>query len=123
MKSNVPNVLKREPDTGLGVTAEMADGTEVAGNTVVAAGDTTKRHRHTLSDLSSSVTTVIQEEVEEEEEEEEEEHDHEKASLDRQSTVLPGQVPGAYRKLGSRGAPRRTASPYLVSLGTILSSH
>ncbi|KAI7574767.1 hypothetical protein KC343_g22947, partial [Hortaea werneckii] len=30
--------------------------------------DTTKRHRHTLSDRSSSVTTVIQEEVEEEDE-------------------------------------------------------
>ncbi|KAI6821322.1 Mob1/phocein [Hortaea werneckii] len=33
-----------------------------------AGVDTTKRHRHTLSDRSSSVTTVIQEEVEEEDE-------------------------------------------------------
>ncbi|TKA75014.1 hypothetical protein B0A55_04794 [Friedmanniomyces simplex] len=39
-----------------------------AGNEVLAAGDTTKRHRHTKSDLGNSVTPVIQEEAEEEEE-------------------------------------------------------
>jgi hypothetical protein len=35
---------------------------EPVGNTVSAAGDTTKRHRHTLSDRAPSVTTVIREE-------------------------------------------------------------
>ncbi|KAK3621667.1 hypothetical protein LTR56_020529 [Elasticomyces elasticus] len=41
-------------------------GEEVAGNEVLAAGDTTKRHRHTTSDHVKSVTPVIQEEAEEE---------------------------------------------------------
>ncbi|KAK4960009.1 hypothetical protein LTR10_002898 [Elasticomyces elasticus] len=41
-------------------------GEEVAGNEVLAAGDTTKRHRHTTSDHVKSITPVIQEEAEEE---------------------------------------------------------
>lgn len=41
---------------------------EPAGNQTLATGDTTKRHRHTLSDRGSSISTTITEEAEEEEE-------------------------------------------------------
>jgi len=63
----VPTIqlLKREE----GKAVEEAEKPEPAGNTILAAGDTTKRHRHTLSDRSNSVSTVIQEETEEEDEE------------------------------------------------------
>ncbi|KAK5721687.1 hypothetical protein LTR15_006278 [Elasticomyces elasticus] len=53
----VPKILAR-PTGGAGE--------EVAGNEVMVAGDTTKRHRHTTSDHVKSVTPVIQEEAEEE---------------------------------------------------------
>ncbi|GAB1743001.1 hypothetical protein NU219Hw_g8698t1 [Hortaea werneckii] len=64
-----------------------------------AGVDTTKRHRHTLSDRSSSVTTVIQEEVEEEDEQPttrttttmttaEAPEDQDEKSLERQATSL-----------------------------------
>ncbi|KAF2774485.1 Mob1/phocein [Teratosphaeria nubilosa] len=97
-----PTVLKRD-DRG-------NDGPEEMGNHIVAAGDTTKRHRHTMSsDRSSSVSTVIQEESEEEEAAEaaktarqaEEMEMAEPPSLERQATSLkdfaeslpqPGQV-------------------------------
>lgn len=57
-----PRVLQRGEQFG-------GDGLESAGNTVISMGDTTKRHRHTMSDRASSISTVIQEEAEEEEEE------------------------------------------------------
>ncbi|KAK3623033.1 hypothetical protein LTR56_003551 [Elasticomyces elasticus] len=49
------------------ILARPTGGEEKAvGNEVLAAGDTTKRHRHTTSDHVKSVTPVIQEEAEEE---------------------------------------------------------
>lgn len=41
---------------------------EPAGNEILATGDTTKRHRHTQSNRSNSVSTTITEEAEEDEE-------------------------------------------------------
>ncbi|EMC93293.1 hypothetical protein BAUCODRAFT_75511 [Baudoinia panamericana UAMH 10762] len=58
---------------------------EPAGNHVVAAGETTKRHRHPPSERSSSVSTVIQEEAEEEAETE---GPLEKPDLARQSMKM-----------------------------------
>ena len=55
-----PSILKRGQEFG-------GDMKEPAGNSVIAMGDTTKRHRHTMSDRGSSVSTVIQEEEEDEE--------------------------------------------------------
>lgn len=52
-----PRILQREVD----------ERPEPAGNSVITMGDTTKRHRHTRSDLSSSAENIIQEEAEEEE--------------------------------------------------------
>ncbi|KAK3074239.1 hypothetical protein LTR53_003462 [Teratosphaeriaceae sp. CCFEE 6253] len=43
---------------------------EPAGNTVTVEGNTTKRHRHTKSDLANMVTPVIQEEAEEDDDDE-----------------------------------------------------
>ncbi|KAK5693344.1 hypothetical protein LTR17_025095 [Elasticomyces elasticus] len=50
------------------ILARPASGEEQkpVGNEVLAAGDTTKRHRHTTCDHVKSITPVIQEEVEEE---------------------------------------------------------
>lgn len=73
-----PRLLQRGDQIG-------SDGQEPMGNTVVSIGDTTKRHRHTMSDRASSVSTVIQEENEEEEEQEEKAP---KPGLGRQSTAL-----------------------------------
>lgn len=96
-----PTVLRRDYDgsdaAGLGLSNDTpaASQQQPAGNTILAAGDTTKRHRHTRSDLadrSSSVTTVIQEEPEAEEEEEEEEQPElessETSPLERQAMGL-----------------------------------
>ena len=55
-----PTLAKRDPDDQL---------EQPVGNNVLAMGDTTKRHRHTPSDLTSSASNVIQEEAEEEDEE------------------------------------------------------
>ena len=84
-----PSVLKRDQDAGLGMLGGAAEKTseeQPAGNTVLAMGDTTKRHRHTVSDLSSSENTVI------EEAEEEDEAPQEEALLDRQSNAHPDPV-------------------------------
>ena len=59
-----------------------SDVQEPAGNNTISMGDTTKRHRHTMSDRPSSVSTVIQEEAEEGDEEDF------KPSLGRQATAL-----------------------------------
>lgn len=62
-----PSILKRDPESSKESSPQdLTKQPEPAGNTVVASGDTTKRHRHTMSDRVSSVTTVIQEEAEEE---------------------------------------------------------
>ncbi|KAF2718633.1 Mob1/phocein [Polychaeton citri CBS 116435] len=53
-----PQILKRE---------EGPSGDEAVGNHVIAGGETTKRHRHTRSDLSTTTANVIQEEEEPEE--------------------------------------------------------
>lgn len=58
-QSAQPSLLRRGDDREEG-------GVEPAGNTTLATGNTTKRHRHTMSDRSSSLSTVIHEEVEEE---------------------------------------------------------
>lgn len=73
-----PRLLQRGEQFG-------SDGQEPVGNSVIAMGDTTKRHRHTMSDRASSVSTVIQEEAEEEEEQEEEPP---QPGLGRQATAL-----------------------------------
>jgi len=76
-----PKLLKR--DDGVENEEKLASQQqEPMGNTILAAGDTTKRHRHTLSDRASSVSTVIQEEAEEEEE------DAAKTTLERQTTSV-----------------------------------
>lgn len=74
-----PTLLKRDATAPEG----ERETPEPMGNSVLAAGDTTKRHRHTLSDRSSSVTTVIQEEAEEDEP-----TDRAEPSLERQTTRL-----------------------------------
>ncbi|KAK5129419.1 hypothetical protein LTR08_003275 [Meristemomyces frigidus] len=82
-----PTLLKRgEGGEGLGLGLHDFRPAEPMGNTILAAGDTTKRHRHTLSDRGSSVTTVIQEEAEEDEESQPQPHNE--PSLERQATSL-----------------------------------
>ncbi|TKA72830.1 hypothetical protein B0A55_06038 [Friedmanniomyces simplex] len=68
MQMPFPQILAR-PHGATGGGEEGAAQQRPAGNEVLAAGDTTKRHRHTKSDLGNSVTPIIQEEAEEEEEE------------------------------------------------------
>nr|POE87953.1 hypothetical protein CFP56_11182 [Quercus suber] len=64
-----PSVMKRDADGASGLlpndVSALPPPPPPAGNTVMASGDTTKRHRHTMSDRVSSVNTVIQEEAEE----------------------------------------------------------
>ena len=74
------SVLKRDSQEDAGEVLGQQE-EKAAGNSGMGMGDTTKRHRHTMSDLSSSVNTVIQEEVEEEEEPEE------KPGVDLQATA------------------------------------
>jgi hypothetical protein len=74
-----PSLLKRDQDVGLGVSE--ADPEEKQES--YSMGDTTKRHRHTMSDLSKDASAVIQEEAEEEET-----APPEKPSLPRQGTAL-----------------------------------
>lgn len=74
-----PTLLKRD-ELPIHGQPEQNQPPEPSGSHTIAAGDTTKRHRHTLSDRASSVTTVIHEEAEEEEDE--------KHSLERQATSL-----------------------------------
>lgn len=52
---SAPTILQRDGPDG-----------EPAGNATLATGNTTKRHRHTMSDRAASISTVIHEEVEEE---------------------------------------------------------
>lgn len=59
---NTPTAPSRPTPTLL--QRDGADG-EPAGNSTLATGNTTKRHRHTMSDRAVSVATVIHEEVEE----------------------------------------------------------
>ena len=80
MAQEPPSLLRRGDVQDAGESTGQQD---VAGNNVLAMGDTTKRHRHTMSDLSSSASNIIEEEVEEEEEQTED-----KPSLDRQDTAL-----------------------------------
>ncbi|KAF2141411.1 uncharacterized protein K452DRAFT_327100 [Aplosporella prunicola CBS 121167] len=56
-----PTILKKE-------AKEAESDTDVAGNTTMVTGNTTKRHRHTPSATVQPVTTVITEENEDEEE-------------------------------------------------------
>ncbi|KAK4548358.1 hypothetical protein LTR36_010228 [Oleoguttula mirabilis] len=82
-----PTLLRKDDSdgAGLGLSHEKpAAQQEPMGNTTLAAGDTTKRHRHTMSDRASSVTTVIPEEAEEDEEPQEETE----LSLEKQATSL-----------------------------------
>ncbi|KAK5119643.1 hypothetical protein LTR85_007472 [Meristemomyces frigidus] len=82
-----PMILRKGDGDGaeLGSSHEKATMLpEPVGNTILAAGDTTKRHRHTMSDRANSVTTVIQEEAEEDEDEAQESE----PSLERQATSL-----------------------------------
>ena len=86
-ENTVPSILKRESgDT----TEEGTSTSEPAGNSIIASGDTTKRHRHTRSDMQSTVTSVIQEEAEEDDQE-----PLTKPGLARAATVLqdPGTTP------------------------------
>lgn len=78
---DVPTLHKRDPD-------EQQE--QPIGNNVLAIGDTTKRHRHTPSDLTSSASNVIQEEAEEEDEEQlaKEQQLPENPTLNRQATAL-----------------------------------
>ena len=70
-----PRLLQRGEQFG-------TDGQEPMGNSVISMGDTTRKHRHTMSNSASSVSTVIQEEAEEEEDE------PPKPGLGRQATAL-----------------------------------
>lgn len=76
---NAPSLLKRDQDVGLGVSG----GSPERKQETYSMGDTTKRHRHTLSDLSTGVNEVIQEETEEEES-----SPPDQSSLGRQGTAL-----------------------------------
>ena len=76
---NVPSLLKRDQDVGLGVSGGSPERKQES----YSMGDTTKRHRHTLSDLSTGVNEVIQEEAEEEES-----VPPDQPSLGRQGTAL-----------------------------------
>ena len=74
-----PSLLKRDQDVGLGVSGTSPEKKQET----YSLGDTTKRHRHTLSDYSCGVTAPIQEEAEEEGP-----ASPEKPMLGRQSTAL-----------------------------------
>lgn len=63
-------------------TSEEKPTPEPAGNEVLATGDTTKRHRHTQSNRSNSISTTIAEEAEEDEDV------PLKPSLERATTVM-----------------------------------
>ncbi|KYG46516.1 hypothetical protein M433DRAFT_3644 [Acidomyces richmondensis BFW] len=78
-----PAVLKRDG----GVVDETLE-PSTAGNEVRTGGDTTKRHRHSLSDRAPSVTTVIHEEVEEEDEAQSQTPQDARPILERQGTSL-----------------------------------
>lgn len=84
-----PRLLERDESADHTIIQRGLDAQqEPAGNHTLAAGDTTKRHRHTVSDRASSVTTIIQEEAEEDDEE------AEQSVLDLQppsSTAVPSE--------------------------------
>ncbi|KAK1039991.1 hypothetical protein LTS16_010755 [Friedmanniomyces endolithicus] len=67
MQAPFTQILARPGGAGAG-SEEDAGQQNTGENEVLAAGNTTKRHRHTKSDLGKSITPVIQEEAEEEEE-------------------------------------------------------
>ena len=75
-----PSLLKRDQESGLGGSGGAPE--KSGQQETFSMGDTTKRHRHTMSDFSNSVDAVIQEEAEEEE------SSPDKPSLARQSTAL-----------------------------------
>lgn len=77
-----PTILKREED---GVDEALEP--PATGNEVRAGGNTTKRHRHSLSDRAPSVTTVIHE-VEEEDEGQNQTPQDTRPILERQATTL-----------------------------------
>ena len=80
LETQAPNLLRRDPNAGLGLAGE--DNEKNTPTEPMSLGDTTKRHRHTISDYSNAVNTVIQEEAEEEDQL------LEKPSLGRQPTAL-----------------------------------
>ncbi|KAK3719302.1 hypothetical protein LTR37_004521 [Vermiconidia calcicola] len=77
-----PNMLRRDQD----LSSEQSGGSPKKGGEQEQLGmnDTTKRHRHTMSDYSSGVHAVIQEEAEEEE--------SDKPLPDNQTTALDDSV-------------------------------
>ncbi|KAK0325601.1 hypothetical protein LTR82_003136 [Friedmanniomyces endolithicus] len=68
MQAPFTQILARPGGDAGGGGGDEAGQQRTAEDEVLAAGNTTKRHRHTKSDLGKSITPVIQEEAEEEEE-------------------------------------------------------
>ena len=88
-QQQVPSLLRRDQDSVSGVLAGKDEKHDPAGNQIFSMGDTTKRHRHTVSASQNSVANVIQEEAEEEDEPGQpppQPQAEEKPSLDRQAT-------------------------------------
>ncbi|KAK6429997.1 hypothetical protein LTR95_013851, partial [Oleoguttula sp. CCFEE 5521] len=73
----IPSLLRRQDG------ADDAGEQEPAGNAIMTMGDTTRRHRHTKSDMAPPITTSIAEEAEEEDE------SSTKHELERVATILP----------------------------------
>nr|OQO28061.1 hypothetical protein B0A51_08220 [Rachicladosporium sp. CCFEE 5018] len=73
----MPSLLRRQDG------ADDGGEQEPAGNTIIAMGETTRRHRHTKSDMAPPITTSIAEEAEEEYE------SPAKPDLERAATMLP----------------------------------
>ncbi|KAK6442260.1 hypothetical protein LTR95_001510 [Oleoguttula sp. CCFEE 5521] len=73
----MPSLLRRQDG------ADDGGEQEPAGNAIISMGETTRRHRHTKSDMAPPITTSIAEEAEEEDE------SPAKPDLERAATILP----------------------------------
>ena len=106
-----PSLLKRDPSSA-------GQFEQPVGNSTLATGNTTKRHRGTMHDRQTSVSTIIHEEVEEEEGDEEEEDDDEDHEAEPQRGVVREVQPELHltqQTTITQGTPETSGSTYTAS--------
>ncbi|KAK5012446.1 Mob1 family protein [Cryomyces antarcticus] len=94
-QQQLPPVImrKEEQPEPIQTTEETERELEPLGNTTVANGNTTKRHRHTPSDRSMSVSTVIEESEEEEQGQEQENEERDEPHAQDETVVSSNAEP------------------------------